>query len=391
MKKTLLLLSLLSLVYADENPLSSQKQEILNLKRQQIENDIQSAKNSWITPINLSATTSKNSGTAQNSYEIQSSSINWNQDLFRSGGIYYTIKGANATGAANLLGVDIQEATFLKQIYTYKAQILRDTLLLQQDRLTLKNSDIDLLMIKAKYKAGLADITQLNQTTLSRDTARTNLITAKNALLSETYELKKLINDENIETILIPEIPLLTLDEYLQNNLELLQYDKQNEAEEASWKTKRSSYLPKLTFNGSYGVEKYDGNIMTYNGTAYNYGVTLSMPLDINTQSSLESSRLQYLQSKSSQSDRKMELKEQYAEHLNNIQDFKEKIGVADEMTQMYSELFTFTKQQVITGFKSKYDLESLGNSLQIQTLEKKIQNYNIIIEKVALYFDIKR
>jgi hypothetical protein len=59
-------------------------------------------------------------------------------------------------------------------------------------------------------------------------------------------------------------------------------------------------------------------------------------------------------------------------------------------MTDMYNELYSFTQKQVKTGFKSQYELQSLGNSLEIQTLEKKIQNYNILIEKISLYFDIR-
>ena len=73
-----------------------------------------------------------------------------------------------------------------------------------------------------------------------------------------------------------------------------------------------------------------------------------------------------------------------------SIGDYEEKIGVAEEMIAMYDDLYTFTENQVKAGFKSSFDQESLGNSVQIQKLEKRIQQYNIQVERIALYFDTR-
>ena len=394
MNKIVISLLCAIVLFADENPLSMQKQETLDLKRKQIEQDTSVAMKSWISPFILSLSITENKNSLNNNSELQNAALQWDQDLFRSGGIGYTIEQAKANGAANLLGIDIQEATYLKNLYTLKVQIQRDKLALMQSELTLKNSEIDLLMTKAKYMAGLSDLSQLNQTTLNRDTAQTNLIVVKNTLESETYELKKLIQGENTDAITMQPITLPTKEEYLTKNLELLQYDKQDKATEAAWKISSSKYLPKLAFNGSYGYSK---NIYTtpytsdFQGNSYSYGLTLSMPLfDINENASIESAKLQYLQTKSQQSDRKMELSQEYEKHINNIHNYDEKVALADEMIKMYDELYNFTKGQVAAGFKSKYDLESLQNSSKIQKLEKEIQNYNITIEKITLYFDTK-
>lgn len=390
MKKILLILSTTIILYADSTPLSPQKKDILDLKRQQIEKDMSVSQKSWISPLMLSVSVNKSEGSAQTDTQTKSAGVSWQQDLFRSGGIYYTIKNSKATGAANLLGIDIQEASYLKQLYTLKAQTLRDVLKKEQNGLTLKNMDIDLLITKAKYKAGLSDISELNQATLNRDNARTNLIIVKNTLSSEIFELKKLTNSDNTDTIIMPNIQTITQEQYLAQNLELLQYKEQDIAQESSWKKTQASYLPKLTFNGSYAQKDVQTNLTSYNGNAYNYGLTLSMPLDVSTFDSIESAKMQYMQVKSSQLDRQLELKQEYDKHINNIKDYKEKITVAQQMIDMYNELYDFTKKQVKTGFKSRYELQSLRNSLKIQTLEKKIQNYNILIEKTSLYFDIK-
>lgn len=394
--KYLLFATLLSqtLLNAQENPLSTLKQESLTLKRQQAESDLNTATKSWISPLMLNLSINHNHDATDNDTNVQNGSLQWNQDIFRSGGIENSIVQAKANSASTLLGIDIQEAGYYKQIFTFKTQIMRDTLKVKQNELTLKNSEIDLMMTKAKYKAGLSDLSQLNQMTLNRDTAKTNLITIKNSLKSEAFELQKLTGTHSVENIEIPEMKMPSSQEYLTLNLELQQYSKQESANEAALKVKNSSYLPKLTFNSSFGYAKneYSSALLSNTqGNVYSYGLSLSMPLfDITKQSNIESSKLQYLQTKSAQNDRRLELQNQYDEHINNIKDFQDKIDVADEMIKMYDELYGFTKGQVGAGFKSQYDLESLANSSSIQKYEKQIQNYNIQLEKIALYFDMK-
>ena len=114
------------------------------------------------------------------------------------------------------------------------------------------------------------------------------------------------------------------------------------------------------------------------------------MPLDINSRGMVEASRLQVLQTAVSRSDAAMQLAREYDLRRATIGDYEEKIGVADEMTTMYDELYGFTRDQVTAGYKSSYDLESLGNSVQIQKLEKAIQTYNIRLERITLYFDTR-
>jgi len=387
---SLLLLSLVSLLAADELPLSQQKQELLKLQREQIREQIGTGKTSWVSPLQLSLSYDKTRDVLDNTAETKAAGVSWSQDLFRSGGIYYTIDQAESSGRANLIAVDIQEAGYLKQIYTLKAEVERDILKQQQSRLTVQNRDIDLLIVKVKYEAGSADISELNRATLDRDSAQTDLIVVNNTLRSEQFELKKLLGNYDIDKVTLPDFPLVTKETYLKDNLELLQYDAQYKADEASWKVTRSDYLPRLTFDASYGYSDYSGDQQNYDGDRYNYGAVLSMPLDINSRGTIESGRLQAMQTKTSGVDRRMELEQEYAMRVATIGDYEEKIGVAEQMTSLYGELYEFTKNQHTAGYTSSYDVESLENSLRIQTLEKQIQQYNIMVERISLYFDTK-
>ena len=375
---------------AEALPLSTQKQELLELKREQVKEQTGTGETSWVAPLMLSLSYTKSQDAMDNEGSTKNAGVSWDQDVFRSGGIYYTIEQARASGRANLLSVDIEEATYLKNAYTLKAQIERDRLKLRQSELTLANSDIDLMITQAKYKVGSADISELNRVTIDRDAARTEMIVVNNSLRSEVYELKKILGTRSEASVPLPDFPLVSRDDYLTNHLELLQYAARSEADRATWKVTRASYLPTLSLGASYGYSQYEGSGYDYDGDVYNAGVTLSMPLDINSRGTIEASRLASLQTRTAAVDRKMELEQEYDMRASTIGDYEEKIGVAEEMITMYDDLYSFTANQVKAGFKSSYDLESLGNSVEVQKLEKRIQSYNIQIERIALYFDTR-
>lgn len=391
MMRLILFILCTGILFANDLPLSEQKTALLKLKREKIEKDADIQKRSWVSPLIFSLSANKSKDTSDLQSSTNSAAVQWSQDLFRSGGIYYTIEQADALREANLIGIDREEAGYLKQVYTLTAQIQRDTLKRKQSELTLQNRDIDLFIIKAKYKVGSTDISELNRVTIDRDNARTALIVIKNTLRNEVYELKKLIAQQSSDTIDLPEVPLVSKDQYLNQQLELLQYTAQDKSDNAALKVTRTAYLPRLTFNGSYGYNDYQSDLIDYSGDSYRYGAVLSIPLDINTETTIESSRLQLLQTRTARLDRKMELEQEYDKRLFTIADYEEKISVAEEMLAMYDELYSFTDNQVKAGFKSAYELESLGNSVQIQKYEKEIQRYNIEIEKIALYFDTKQ
>ncbi len=390
MRKLTLFLLICSFVMAD-SPLSYEKEKILELKRQKLKADADKLKNSWISPLNISV--SKNRSVSANDMDSRATTakISLNQDIFRSGGIWYAIDYAKAFKEVQKLGIDLEEAADLKQIYSLKTKIKRDELKLKQSKLILKNREIDVEIVKERYKAGDADISELNRVTIESDNARTSLINIQNLLRNEYYELKKIVGEKNIKRLRIPKIPLVDKKSYLSSHLQLLRFDKQIKSDLAKYKAVKSSYLPKVVLNGSYGYSKIEGNFQNYESDEYSYGIKLSMPLNYNSKNDIESSKIAYLQSKLAKTDRQKELEYEYDKHLFNIKDYKEKIKVAKRMIKLYDELYDFTDLEVKAGMKTKLDLKSLNNSLKIQKLEQKIQEQNIILEKISLFFDIKR
>ncbi|RUM64343.1 MAG: hypothetical protein DSZ05_07540, partial [Sulfurospirillum sp.] len=246
-------------------------------------------------------------------------------------------------------------------------------------------------VVKERYKSGDADISELSRVMLQVDQAENRLITLENARSAEIYELKKLYGTKSLDALKIPPVPLVDKEDFLRRNLELLRYEKQIESDRARYKTVRASYLPRVSVNGNYGYSRFRGDFQNYDGDEYGYGIQLSMPLDFNMKKDIESNKLAYMSSKVAREDRKKELEEEYAKHLAAITAGKKMIAVSERMIKRYDALYRFTHAQYRAGTKTDYDVASLKNSLQIKHLEQQIQQQNILLEKLALFFAMKR
>jgi len=227
-------------LFAVDSEISDFKAQLLDLERQKIIEDISTQENNWISPLLISASINKNHDSSDMDSENKNIGLNWSQDLYRSGGIDYSIEQARAYGKSNLIGIDREEAGYLKEIFTLKAQIERDSLKIKQTELTLKNRNIDLMIITQEYKVGTKDITDLNRAMIDRENVRTTLIESKNLLQNQKYELKKLIGERKVKTGAIPSLPLLDKETYLRNHLELVQYDALATGDHANYKTTKA-------------------------------------------------------------------------------------------------------------------------------------------------------
>ncbi len=384
--RIILILSLF-LSFSFAQILSKEKKELFNIQRQKAKKESDKLSTKWISPLNLNAEISKNDSLKDNS-KFKEYSISWRQDLFRSGGIFYAIQYAKALKSVNLSNIDLKEALEIKKAYILKAKIERDKIKLKKANLLLKNRQIDVLIIKEKYKAGSADIARLNQAILQEERAKEDIVTLQNIIESELFDLKKLIGENTDKKMDFFNIPLLSKKEYIKQNIALLEKQSEILAKRKELLVKKASYLPKISFNSKIGYAHSKSSFFEDKGRVYNYGLNIHMPIDYNEKKDIEISRLDYLQSEILKEDLKRELSFEYDKRINNIKSYKEKIKLSNKREKIYKELFDFTKNSLKAGLKTKLDLQSLSNSLKIEKLEKEIQKYNILIEKISLYFD---
>jgi len=385
MKKIITISLIASLSLA--SVLSDTKDEIFNKETNKATQDSNALKNSWISPALISATLKK-SVTNKITTNTKSLNFTWNQDIFRSGGIFYAIKYAKYLGIYNLDLIKQQKLNLIKQVFSLKAQILRDKLLLTQNMLQLANIEINVKVTKDNYLAGTADISDLNNILVQRDTKKMALLSIKQSIQTEESELAKLTNKD----FKVDKIPLITKDEYIKQNISIKVLKSKSKSNYEKSKTTTASYLPKVTANlsASHNDHVSELTTQTYNDKPWSVGVTLSMPLDINYKANIQSSKINYLKSQIDIADKKNELSQNYKEVIENIKILKEKIEVAKQIEKSYKTLFNVVKSQYKAGLKTSYDVESLKNSVRIEKLEIKIQNYNILIQKINLYFDVK-
>ena len=373
-------------------PLSENREQLFDIERKKAQKEADKLKTRWISPIEINGFYTKNKSLQDiKESDYSGISMSWKQDIFRSGGIFYAIEYAKALRKYNLLNIDLKEAKEVERVYTLKCQIERDRLKLKQAKLLLENRKIDVLVVKEKYKAGNADIERLNTAILNEEREKDNVISLESLLKQEIYELKKLTGDKSVDISEIKSLKIPSKEEYVEKNMEYLLKKRDIATQKKMLSVKKASYLPKFYVNASLGYKKIEGGFLSGDGKEYSYGVGFNMPLDYNAKKDIESSRLSYLQSKVSKADKKDELSFEYDKRMEAIKSYEEKIESAKRREKLYKELYDFVKEQVVAGFKTDLDLESLGNSLKIQELEKKIQTYNILIEKVNLYFDIFR
>jgi outer membrane protein TolC len=366
--------------------LNNTKDKIFNAEINKTKEDSNALKNSWISPAFINMNYTKNT---QNkiSTDIKTVQIMWNQDIFRSGGIYYAIKYAKALGIYNLDLIKQQKLGLIKTAFTLKTQILRDKLLLKQNILKLANLEINVKVTKDNYLAGNADISDMNNILVQRDTQKMANLTLKQAIQNEIRELKKLTNKK----FEIKNFPLITKDEYIKQNIVLTTLNAKSKSDYTKAKITTASYLPKLTVNLQASHSDYDSEIDSQDNidNPWSAGLTLSMPLDINYKANIQSAKINYLKSKLDINDKKNELSQKYDEVIDNIDILQEKIKIAKQIQNSYKSLYNVVKEQFNAGLKTVYDVESLKNSLEIQNLEVEVQKYNITLQKIDLYFDV--
>lgn len=386
MKKLIISLSLItsSFLFANSNiVLSENKNELLKLTEEQIESNKFVDKFSWISPLNTSYSSVKNS---LSNDSVDQFTISINQEIYKFGnGISKTMNLAETTANINKLATYKERISYIKDIYLNKLNYEQTKLLVSQNKLRIKNSQIDLKIKKDKYQLGEIDISSLNLSLIEEVSLKQSLLNYQTLL--ETYSNNVSKNsDKKIEDITLIEPYLLTKNEFIDNQISLKELELNIEKTSLNKDILLSDNLPAISFVSNYN------NIDSGTGFEdnYNVGFNISMPLKFTFLKTLETAKIELLKQKRSKNELLNSLEVEYNEYLNNIKKYNGLILLATENTNTYQELVDFTKRQFEVGYKTKLDLESLENTLEIQNLEIKIQLLNILKERINIYLSTK-
>ncbi len=382
MKKTIPLVLCVALANAaDTQVLSNTKNQIIELKKKQIEQKEKSNKYDWLTNININGSVSEDDDGVQS----EDYSLSLSQDIFKFGGITSQIDYAKELKKMESINLDISTKDDLNTLFSLLIDIKLNNISLEKNLLNIQNSEIDIKNKKSEYKAGELGISDLNEAIMTRNElkdARKELQLSKLSNINSVKQYTK----ENYKNINIPKVELLSKELFLQNANSVKYAKLDINVNNDLYKIKRADYLPALSLDASYGYSNSD----TKTGDDYyNYGLSVSVPLSYTSSSTIEQSKLDYLISKQELNDEINSAELTYDKAILNIQNYKERIELASEDIKLYEELLTVIEQEYQAGYKTVDDVETLKNSKKIRELD--IENYKLNIQKqiLSLYFQI--
>jgi len=393
LKKYLICCSmLLSLLHADElGDILSEKKSLLydyQFESNELESDILSM--SWINPIQLRY--NKNYSTqfgTPDPIEVGTYSIAIDQPIFRSGGIYYAIRYSDALRHANKSDITLQRRKLIGDAVEILFNLKKTKLEQAKLRLLIKNDTIDIRQKRESYLAGILDSSFLDQAILKKSQDDATLLELELNYL-ELKQKFSVISDKNPDSFTLPTLKLMSKTAYTEENLELKTDRYRAEVANYNEKVTWAKYLPTVSLQGQY----INGDInplfvgpgSTLQEQYYNYGFSVSMPIDINAFADIEASKVEKLRAAVQVLDKRETVEEEYEWIQNSLTILDKKILLAKKDAQIYTSLFKLTKNLADAGEKTSLDTDIMRNSLNIRKLDQKIYKIDKQIRLLKLY-----
>ncbi len=386
--KKLLLLSSTLLFSSSElvNVLSSNQNALIDTKKDKIEVDTKKLENSWISPIrvqygkNYSTQLNSTTGTGQFIISVD-------QGIFKMGGIWEAIKYAKALGKANSIDVELQRRGLITKALTILYNIKKSKLQIEKLNLLIKNDELDILIQKESYEAGVTNRTLYDRALLKRNQD----ITSKLELELQITKLKNdfsLLSDKSPETITLPNFTMIDKDIYKSTQLELKRDALHVEEKRHNKYMVVTKYLPEISVTGRYINE--DKNSLFANSKIkteyYNYGFKVSLPININSYRDIESSKIDYINAKISLEEQKKKVENRYNLVKKRLEIIDQKIALSIDDAQNYASMLRVAQELEEIGDSTNYDTQIVENNLRVRELDQDIYRYDAQLELLSLY-----
>lgn len=370
-----------------EEVLSTNKSMIFDYQMESNELESDKLSKSWINPVMLRYNENFSTQFESGTVETSNISVSIDQPIFRSGGIYYAIKYSQALREANRAQIKLQKRKMIADAVTILFNIHKNRLLQKKMKFQIKNDKIDIRQKRDSYNAGLLDSSFLDQAMLKKSQDETNLLELELGLQAYNQQFA-LLSDKKPESLKLPKLKLVTKEAYKSANLELMR-DRHRALEKShNQKMTWAKYLPAVSLQGSYT----SGDLNPFfigapiKETYYNYGITVSMPLDINAFSDIEASKVAKLQAATEAIDREKTVEQEYQWIINNLNILDRKIKLAEQDEKVYKNLYKVTNNLAKAGEKTVFDAQVMQNTLEIRKLDQQIYAIDKQIELLKLY-----
>jgi len=370
--------------------LSPEKRDIFKYQEQRNDLEADKLKKSWVNPLRLQYRKNYSTQMIDRDTQTETYSVVMDQPIFKSGGIFHSIKYSDALRGANATAIKLQKRAMIGSAVTILYNI--NKLQLQQEKLKLviSSDEIDIKFKSDSYEAGILDSSFLDQAIIKRNSDETELLASQ----IEMEKLKNnfaLLSDKDPKQFKTPKLKLLDETLYQRENLELKTDKLRAKEKEYLSKMTWSKYLPEVSVQGQY----VDGDLNpvypnpNLKEQYTTYGVTVSIPLSINTIDDIESSRVAYLEASTQVIDREKSVRLEYQMIINNLNILDKKIALDKKDEKLYQRLYKVTKNLAEAGEKTKFDTQLIHNSLLIKQLDQQIHSIDKQLQLLTLYIKV--
>lgn len=379
MKKFLYCFLFSSLLFANEKSnevLMPLKNEIRDLETKSIEEKKEVNKYEWLNDLNISLSQSKD----DENIKTKDYSLNLNQKIVDFGGISSQIDYANNLFKQESLKIKMENFEDLNTLYKNFIDLKINDINILQNDLNIKNSEIEVDIKKSQYRNGQSDISDLNDAIMKKNLLEDSKMNLKLNKVIYENDIKKLTSYE-INNLSIPSISLISKDIFLEKSTKKLYANLESQVSQNEYKKTKSKYLPALNLTGAVG---YQDSTTKKSQDYYNYGASLTMPLNYTFSNDIEYSKLVYLQNRKKEELTSIELEKVYDSSIETIKQFENRINLALNDIKLYEELLELNQEEFNAGFKADEDVQTLKNSKEIRKLD--IEKYKLNIKKELLY-----
>ncbi|MDN5107145.1 TolC family protein [Aliarcobacter butzleri] len=379
MKKILYCFLLSSLLFANEKSnevLMPLRNEIRDLETKSIEEKKEVNKYEWLNDLNISLSQSKD----DEHIKTKDYSLNLNQKIVDFGGISSQIDYANNLFKQEALKIKMENFEDLNTLYKNFIDLKINDINILQNDLNIKNSEIEVDIKKSQYRNGQSDISDLNDAIMKKNLLEDSKMNLKLNKVIYENDIKKLTSYE-INNLSIPSISLISKDIFLEKSTKKLYANLESQVSQNEYKKTKSKYLPALNLTGAVG---YEDSTVKESQDYYNYGASITMPLNYTFSNDIEYSKLVYLQNRKKEELTSIELEKVYDSSIETIKQFENRINLALNDIKLYEELLELNQEEFNAGFKADEDVQTLKNSKEIRKLD--IEKYKLNIKKELLY-----
>ena len=394
LKKLLALFSLSLLQLSAEtlpNYLSDEKSLILQYSDEINMLNSSILRKSWISPIMIEYSESRMSNSRSRDGTDKVWSVGIDQPIFKSGGIYNAIMYANAFEESNRASIEIQRRALISSAVETLFNIKKLNLQIRQARLLVENDNIDVRRKKEQYLAGVIDSSFLNQAILQRNRDKTQVLALKLAL-SEARSAFVKLSGKSPEGFSLPHLKLISKEGYISRNIELKQKKLKNVSDDYKISTTAAKYLPTVSVFGRYSDEDNDMGAFPshYRDSYYTTGIKVDLALSVNSVEDIELSRVNYMKSAVELQDKAVEAEQDYNTAISKIKLIEQKIKLARDDYRLFKSLLKSTVEQSRAGTKTRLDVETMRNSMNIASIDAKVYEIERQIALLKLYSKVE-